>query len=93
MFIVAHGARSVIRLLRFLTREKQHYIRHIQSIELCGALGPSIPLQVAHVRDVFTRERSHRDKTNRLQTRQNQKFHVWRVSSETSFAFDFAIRN
>jgi len=68
MFIVAHGARSVMRLLRFLTREKQHYIRHIQLIELCGALGPSIPLQAAHVRDVFMRERSHRDKTNRLQT-------------------------
>ena len=51
MFIVAHGARSVMRLLRFLTREKQHYIRHIQLIELCDALGPSIPLQVSHVRD------------------------------------------
>ena len=68
MFIVAHGVRSVMRLRRFLTREKQHYIRHIQLIELCGALGPSIPLQPAHVRDVFMRERSHRDKTNRLQT-------------------------
>ena len=39
MFIVAHGVRSVMRLLRFLTREKQHYIRHIQLIELCGGGG------------------------------------------------------